>query len=61
VVGLAVLVLIANVGTRADREPLRTAVSEGIARVPYAIACGVMLMLFIVIGFRVRAGKHSAN
>ena len=54
VVGLAVLVLVANIGTEGlTGEPLRIAVSEGIARVAYAIACGVMLMLVIVAGFRV--------
>jgi EmrB/QacA subfamily drug resistance transporter len=53
VVGLAVLVLIANVGTEGlTGESLRLAASEGFARVAYAIACGVMLMLFVVIGFR---------
>jgi MFS family permease len=53
VVGLAVLVLVANVGTEGlTGEPLRIAVSEGIARVTYAIACGVMLMLVIAIRFR---------
>jgi hypothetical protein len=36
-------------------------VSGGIARVAYAIACGVMLMLVIVMGFRVRSGKHVGN
>jgi hypothetical protein len=47
-VGLAVLVLVANAGTQGlSSEPLRIAVSEGIARVAYAIACGVMLMLVI--------------
>ena len=62
VVGLAVLVLVANVGTEGlTGEPLRITVSEGIARVAYAIACGVMLMLFIVMGFRVRSGKHAGN
>jgi EmrB/QacA subfamily drug resistance transporter len=62
VVGLAVLVLVANVGTEGlTGEPLRMAVSEGIARVAYAVACGVMLMLFIVIGFRVRSGKPAGN
>jgi MFS family permease len=56
VVGLAVLVLVANGGTEGlTGEPLRIAVSEGIARVAYAIACGVTLMLCIVIGFRLRS------
>jgi MFS family permease len=56
VVGLAVLVLVANGGTEGlTGEPLRIAVSEGIGRVAYAIACGVMLMLCIVIGFRLRS------
>jgi EmrB/QacA subfamily drug resistance transporter len=62
VVGLAVLVLIANVGTEGlTGEPLRIAVSEGIARVTYVIACGVMLMLCIVMAFRVQTGRHSGN
>jgi hypothetical protein len=62
VVGLAVLVLVANVGTEGlTGEPLRIAVSEGIARVAYAIACGVTLMLVIVMGFRVRSGKQVGN
>jgi len=61
-VGLAVLVLVANVGTEGlTGEPLRIAVSEGIARVAYVIACGVMLMLFIVTGFRVRSGRHAGK
>jgi MFS family permease len=60
VVGLAVLVLVANVGTEGlTGEPLRLAVSDGITRVTYAIAFGVILMLFIVIGFRVRSGRHT--
>jgi EmrB/QacA subfamily drug resistance transporter len=62
VVGLAVLVLVANAGTEGlTGEPLRIAMSEGIARVAYAIACGVTLMLFIAIGFRARSGKHAGN
>jgi MFS family permease len=62
VVGLAVLVLVANVGTEGlTGEPLRIAVSEGIARVAYAIACGVLLMLAIVMGFRVGSGKHARH
>jgi hypothetical protein len=53
VVGLAVLVLVANVGTEGlTGEALRMAASAGIARVAYAIACGVVLMLVIVMGFR---------
>ncbi len=57
-VGLAVLVIIANLGTEGLRdEPLRVAAAEGISRVAYTIACGVMLMLIIMIGFRVRSGK----
>jgi MFS family permease len=60
--GLAVLVLISNVGIEGmTGEPLRIAASTGIARVAYAIAGGVMLMLFIVIGFRVSAGKHAED
>ena len=60
VVGLAVLVLVANAGIEGlTGESLRIAAAGGIARVAYAIACGVMLMLFIVIGFRVRSGKPT--
>jgi MFS family permease len=62
VVGLAVLVLVANVGTEGlTGGPLRIAMSAGIARVAYAIACGMMLMLFILIGFRVRSGNHAGT
>jgi MFS family permease len=62
VVGLAVLVLVANVGTEGlTGEPLRIAVSEGISRTTYAIACGVMLMLVIVLGFRARWGKQAGD
>jgi MFS family permease len=62
VLGLALLVLVANLGTEGlTGEPLRIAVSEGIARVAYVIASGVALMLSIVIGFRVRSGKHTGN
>ena len=62
VVGLAVLVLVANVGIEGlTGEPLRLAVSEGIARVAYAIACGVTLMLVIVTGFQARSSKQVRN
>jgi EmrB/QacA subfamily drug resistance transporter len=62
VVGLAMLVLVANGGTEGlTGEALRIATSDGIARAATAIACGVMLMLFIVLGFRVRSGKHAGN
>ena len=62
VVGLAVLVLVANAGTEGlTGEPLRVALSEGFVRVAYAVACGVMLMLVIVMAFRVRSGKHAVN
>jgi MFS family permease len=59
VVGLAVLVIIANLGTESLRdEQLRVATAAGIARVAYDIACGLMLMLMIVIGFaRGQTGK----
>jgi MFS family permease len=61
VVGLAVLVLVANVGTEGlTGEPARIAVSDGIARVAYAIACGVLAMLFVVVGFRGHL-THQAN
>ena len=60
VVGLAALVLVANVGTAGlTGELLGVAVSAGIARVAYAIACGVMLMLFVVIASQ-RASRRSA-
>jgi predicted MFS family arabinose efflux permease len=62
VVGLAMLVLVANVGTEGlTGEPLRVAASEGFARVAYAIACGVMVMLAIVLGFRAGSVKQIAN
>jgi len=62
VVGLAVLVLIANAGTEGlTGEPLRIAAARGIARVAYAIAGGVVLMLFIVLGFRAQLGKRAGN
>lgn len=55
VVGLAALVLVANLGIDGlSGETLRSAMSTGIARVAYTIAVGVMLMLVIVIAFRVR-------
>jgi MFS family permease len=59
VVGLAILVIIANLETEGLRdELLRVATAEGIVRVAYTIACGVMLMLIIMIAFaRGRAGK----
>jgi hypothetical protein len=45
VAGLAVLVIIANLETAGLRdELLRVATAEGIARVAYTIACGVMMM-----------------
>jgi hypothetical protein len=60
VVGLAVLVIIANLETAGLRdELLRVATAEGIARVAYTIACGVMLMLIIMIGFRARSGGQT--
>jgi hypothetical protein len=60
VVGLAVLVIIANLGTEDLRdEPLRVATAAGIARVAYTVACGVMLMLIIMIGFRARSGGQA--
>jgi hypothetical protein len=58
VVGLAVLVIIANLGTEGlQDEPLRVATAVGISHVAYAVACGVMLMLILIIGFRGRAGN----
>ena len=61
VVGLALLVLIANLGTEGlEGEALRTATADGISRVAYTIACGVTLTLIIVIGFRSRSdGKQG--
>jgi hypothetical protein len=52
-------VIIANLGTESLRdEQLRVATAAGIARVAYDIACGLMLMLMIVIGFaRGQTGK----
>ena len=61
VVGLALLVLVANAGIGGlSGEPLRIATAEGIARVAYTIACGVMLMMFVVIGFRATAGARAS-
>jgi MFS family permease len=57
-VGLATLVLVANVGTDGlSGEALRAATAAGIARVAYAIAGGILLTLIIVTGFRVRPGR----
>jgi MFS family permease len=62
VVGLAVLVLVANAGTEGvTGEPSRIALSEGIARVAYAIAGGEILMLVIVMGFREGSGRHAVR
>ena len=50
--GLAVLVLITNMGTGGlAGDALRTATAEGISHAAYTIAGGVMLMLVIVIVF----------
>jgi MFS family permease len=57
-VGLAALVLVANAGTDGlSGEALRAASAAGIARVAYAIACGILLMLIVVTGFRARPGR----
>jgi MFS family permease len=61
-VGLAVLVIIANFETGGLRdEPLRVAAAAGTARVAYTIACGVMLMLIIIIGFRAQSDGQSTR
>ena len=53
VVGLALLVLVANLGTEGlEGEALRTAMASGISRATYAIAGGVLFTLLVVIGFR---------
>ena len=53
-VGLAVLVLVANADIRGlEGEPLRAAVAEGLSRVMYGIAGGIVLTLLIVGGFAV--------
>ena len=60
VVGLALLVLIANLGTEGlEGEALRMATADGISRVAYTIACGVVLTLIIVIGFRSRSDGQT--
>jgi hypothetical protein len=61
VIGLAVLMLVANVGTAGltGEQPLRIAASEGIARVAYAIACGVIVMLVIIMEFQVGSGNTA--
>ena len=62
VVGLAVLVIIANLGTEGlQDEPLRVATAVGISHVAYTVACGVMLMLILMIGFRGRRAIRSAR
>jgi MFS family permease len=56
VVGLALLVLIANHGTEGlQDEALRVAAAEGISRATYTIASGMMLTLIIVVSFRHRS------
>src|SRR5262245_19433341 len=52
VVGLALLVLIANLGTGGlQDEALRVGMSEGFSRVAYTIAVGIMLTLIAVVCF----------
>jgi MFS family permease len=52
VLGLALLVLIANLGTGGlQDEALRMATAEGISRVTYTIGLGIVLTLIIVVGF----------
>jgi MFS family permease len=61
-VGLALLVIIANLWTEGLRdEPLRVATAAGTARVAYTIACGVMLMLIIMVGFGARSDRQTAT
>jgi MFS family permease len=60
VVGLALLVITANLGTDGIAgEALRVARAEGISRVAYAIAGGVMLTLIVVIGFGTKLAAHE--
>jgi MFS family permease len=60
VVGLALLVLIANLGTEGlQDEALRVATAEGMSRVTYTIAVGIMLTLIVVVGFRSRSSGKT--
>jgi MFS family permease len=63
VVGLAVLVLVANAGIDSlGREELRTATARGIANAVYGIAGGIMITLLIVIASRGRReAPHPAK
>jgi MFS family permease len=60
VVGLAFLVIVANLGTEGlQGEQLRAATATGMARVANTIAGGVMLMLLVMIGFRAQSGGQA--
>jgi hypothetical protein len=53
VVGLAVLVLVANSGSEGlVDEGLRIATSQGISRAAFAIAGGIVLTLLVALNFR---------
>lgn len=58
VIGLAVLVVITNLGTEElEAEALRTAIAQGISRAAHAIGCGIALMLLIVACFPLRSDE----
>src|SRR5262245_31991079 len=60
VVGLALLVLIANLGTGGlQDEALRVGTAEGISRVAYTIAVGIMLTLITVVSFPSRSNGKT--
>ena len=59
VVGLAVLVLVANAGTDGlTDEGLRIATAQGISRAAFAIAAGIVLTLLVVLN--IRTGTDAA-
>jgi MFS family permease len=60
-VGLAVLVLIANAGTRGlDGEALRIAAGAGIRTAMFAVAAGIVLTVLIALSIRCRLRVDSA-
>jgi MFS family permease len=63
-IGAAVgLVVISNIGTGGlEGEGLGVGMAEGISRVSYSIAFGIMLTLIIAVGFRLRwAGNRRVG
>lgn len=60
-IGLAVLVLVANItGSEAIGEGVRIATERGTARVAYAIAAGILLTLLVVAAFNARKPETAA-